>query len=311
MGTTFGGRSLPLICPPPITHHRSRRRHDDGVASADLKAVLSATKGHKNPNGCAVPVTWFACTKGCSGFDCESAKSLYDRGHELADHTVDHKHMRSLTPSQVKQQIVGARSAIAACGIPADSIAGFRTPFLEDSPAIRKALSDAGFRYDSSVGQGGGKKRLWPARVSGGMPYDCSVAGNKCSKSEDYPSLWEVPLYSYPGVSRRVRRSRLAARLCRAAARSSARRLPTLRPYDPRPLRRATQWTRAPTRTRATASPAAPPTQSSRARLMLPTETGATAGRWRCLPTRPSSRSLGRMSTSSWAMRWPSPTCGL
>ena len=32
--------------------------HDDGVSAADLKAVLSVSDQHKNPNGCRVPVTW-------------------------------------------------------------------------------------------------------------------------------------------------------------------------------------------------------------------------------------------------------------
>ncbi|PRW44355.1 G8 domain-containing [Chlorella sorokiniana] len=172
--------------------------HDDGVSSADLKAVLAVSDQHKNPNGCRVPVTWFACTRGCP-FDCASAKAVYSKGHEIGDHTMDHKDLRKMSYAQIQAQVVGARSAIAACGIPAASIAGFRTPFLSDSPTVRKVLSDAGFRYDSSIGQDGGASRPWPARIAGGMPYDCDVAGNQCSASESYPSLIEVPLYGYPG----------------------------------------------------------------------------------------------------------------
>ena len=130
---------------------------------------------------------------------------MYNKGHEIGDHTQDHKDLRKMSYAQVQQQIAGARATLAACGIPASSIVGFRTPYLSDSPTVRKVLSDAGFRYDSSIGQNGGASRPWPAPISGGMPFDCAVAGNQCSKSESYPSLIEVPLYGYPGGNTMVR----------------------------------------------------------------------------------------------------------
>lgn len=68
--------------------------------------------------------------------------------------------------------------------------AGFRSPYLADSPDVRSVLSAAGFRYDSSVGARGGSGRPWPAAIWDGFPFDCSVGGNKCSASESYPKLW-------------------------------------------------------------------------------------------------------------------------
>lgn len=46
----------------------------------------------------------------------------------------------------MKKEIVGSRDKIASCGIPESKVAGFRTPFLSDSPTVRQALADAGFR---------------------------------------------------------------------------------------------------------------------------------------------------------------------
>lgn len=94
------------------------------MAAQDTKVVLALTDAHRNPNGCKLPATWFACTKGCSGFDCTTAKRLHSRGHELADHTVSHHDLRTKSKSAIKKEVLGARDAIAACGIPAADIAG-------------------------------------------------------------------------------------------------------------------------------------------------------------------------------------------
>lgn len=73
---------------------------------------------------------------------------------------------------------------------------GFRCPYLEDSPAVRQALFELGFRYDSTIGARGGANRPWPATMEGGVPYDCSEAGQSCSGDESYPGMFEVPLYA-------------------------------------------------------------------------------------------------------------------
>lgn len=197
LGFTRSWAGLPPLRSPPLPSPASSPR------LTRLPVLL--------PRPPCLPPPQFACTHGCP-FDCASAKAVFAKGHELADHTVDHKDLRTLTASQVQQQILGARSAIAACGIPAAAVAGFRSPYLSDSPAVRQALSDAGFRYDSSVGAPGGGARPWPAPIRGGMPYDCSVGGNKCGAAESYPTLWEVPLYSYPGGNTMVRRGGWAHR---------------------------------------------------------------------------------------------------
>lgn len=41
---------------------------------------------------------------------------------------------------------MGSRDKIASCGIPQNKVVGFRTPFLSDSPTVRKVLANSGFR---------------------------------------------------------------------------------------------------------------------------------------------------------------------
>lgn len=44
----------------------------------------------------------------------------------------------SFTQAMVEDQILGARTKIAACGIPQSDIVGFRQPFLESNPTVRQ-----------------------------------------------------------------------------------------------------------------------------------------------------------------------------
>ncbi|KAL4438454.1 hypothetical protein ABPG77_000102 [Micractinium sp. CCAP 211/92] len=171
--------------------------HDDNVDSAAYGYVTDVTDRHRNPNGCRIKATWFGCTSGCP-FSCSTAKKLHGKGHELAAHTVNHPDLRRMSYSQVKKEIVGSRDKIASCGIPQNKVVGFRTPFLSDSPTVRKVLANSGFRYDSTIGVAGGSNRLWPATMEKGVPYNCNQAGQYCTSSEAYPGLWQVPLYELP-----------------------------------------------------------------------------------------------------------------
>ncbi len=55
---------------------------------------------------------------------------------------------RMLGSPQVREEILGGRAAVAACGIPAASIVGWRTPYLKENPAVRTVLHNSGFLYD-------------------------------------------------------------------------------------------------------------------------------------------------------------------
>ncbi|KAL4438251.1 hypothetical protein ABPG77_010612 [Micractinium sp. CCAP 211/92] len=172
--------------------------HDDDVVSEATKYVFDISDSFQNPNGCTLPVTWFACTKGCE-FSCSTAVSVWKKGHEVASHTVHHYDMRDMSYSQVSKEVLGARDTLVGCGIPLSELRGFRTPFLSDSPTIREVLYDNGFRFDSTISVDGGADKLWPATMEKGVPYDCNAGGNDCSSSERYPGMWEAPLYQMSG----------------------------------------------------------------------------------------------------------------
>lgn len=49
---------------------------------------------------------------------------------------------------QIVEELVGARSRLAECGLPESAVVGARTPFLRINPEVRRILHDNGFLYD-------------------------------------------------------------------------------------------------------------------------------------------------------------------
>ena len=182
--------------------------HDDAITPlADMK-VRSVTDGHRNPNGCNVPATWFVTT---TGTDCNLAKTLLEQNHELAMHTISHPALSaSLGNAKLTEEIVGARDELSnTCGIPKDSVVGFRAPFLVHNEEVRKILSSNGFLYDSSMVEFLGElsetsktfsQRLWPYTMDNGIIQNCNwtTPSGTCAKSERYPGFWEVPIWDLP-----------------------------------------------------------------------------------------------------------------
>ncbi|KAI7844646.1 hypothetical protein COHA_001736 [Chlorella ohadii] len=171
---------------------------DDEINKESTDLVLKVSEQRRNPNGCKVPVTWFACTSVFCDFQCDFAKKLHDAGHEIGVHTRTHAGLRFIYDRKtVEDEILGSRTDALACGLPEGSVQGFRTPYLATSPTVREVLSKGGFRYDSSIGVKGGKDKLWPATLEKGMPYNCELGGgSECLPDESYPGFWEVPLYT-------------------------------------------------------------------------------------------------------------------
>lgn len=90
--------------------------------------------------------------------------------------------MNNFTADQVAAEVEGARTRLAACGIPSSDIQGFRQPFLQSSPTVRGVLQRGGFKYDSSlleVAAGaslsdGPAARVWPYTLQDGIPQNCA-----------------------------------------------------------------------------------------------------------------------------------------
>lgn len=59
--------------------------------------------------------------------------------------------MSKMGLKDVREEILGGRQGLADCGIPIQSIVGFRAPYLETKPDIRMVLKNNGYLYDRWV----------------------------------------------------------------------------------------------------------------------------------------------------------------
>jgi hypothetical protein len=118
-------------------------------------------------------------------------------GDEFACHTLTHKELKpNLSKSEVTKEIVGSRTwLVKTCGLPAQSVAGFRAPFLTTNPQVRQVLFDNGFEYDSTNGfdYAGMTSKPFPFTLDAGLP-DSSCSN--CKSNEKYKGMWEIPMYN-------------------------------------------------------------------------------------------------------------------
>lgn len=180
--------------------------HDDAVSAISDRAVRTITDGHKNPNGCNVPATWFVTQ---AGTDCNFVKTLWEQNHELALHTVNHA---QLSPSAkgIEAEMMGVRTFLnTECGIPLTDLVGFRSPYLIHNPTVRGILAKNKMLYDSSIVEFVGEMsyttksfadRLYPYTMDNGIPQYCNwtYPEGQCTQTEKYPGLWEVPIWDLP-----------------------------------------------------------------------------------------------------------------
>jgi hypothetical protein len=59
---------------------------------------------------------------------------------------VTHAGLRWLERGAIEEEVGGAKDELVRCGLPADEVAGFRTPYLADKPEVREVLAELGFR---------------------------------------------------------------------------------------------------------------------------------------------------------------------
>ncbi|KAI7844629.1 hypothetical protein COHA_001719 [Chlorella ohadii] len=180
--------------------------HDDAVTEDTHTLMLEVTEGRKSAtNACPAVATMFVTTANAAN-DCELMMDLYQKGYEIADHTLSHLSVRGKKYQQVADEIVGLRDQLVKqCGISKDEIVGFRAPFLETDETVRKVLGDNGFLYDSSLIEEttgasvsrGLAERLWPFDLANGSPINCDYFSGfqSCSTKESEPGLYDVPVW--------------------------------------------------------------------------------------------------------------------
>lgn len=93
-------------------------QHDDGVDSEARKAMLGIAKGRETPNGCPVTATMFTLLDPDGWTSCEEVVAMYEAGFEVADHTTLHESLPGKDREYLQDEIAGARSKIAECGVP-------------------------------------------------------------------------------------------------------------------------------------------------------------------------------------------------
>lgn len=142
---------------------------------------------------------YFATNPGLAGLHLAAHRA----GHEIANHTENHEHGRAFTEEKWRAEIEACTATFAAAGIPAESVRGFRAPFLEHNPALFVVLEALGFTYDTSLEEGeqpdqDGRNFLWPYTLHDGSPGNARWAKQTGVPAVgSHPSLWEVPIHVF------------------------------------------------------------------------------------------------------------------
>ena len=124
-------------------------------------------------------------------------------GHEIGNHTQNHEHGAPFTLEQWRKEMAACEATFAAAGIPADSVIGFRTPFLEYNTATFVAAAAESQVYDTSIEEGNqagqdGTNFLWPYTLDHGSPGNAaSFAPESPKRVGAHPGLWEIPIHVF------------------------------------------------------------------------------------------------------------------
>lgn len=79
----------------------------------------------------------------------DAVAALADTGFEIASHTHTHRHLSELSAADCREEITRSKAVLER--VTDEPVSGFRAPSFEFGPNQFAALSDAGYRYDSSV----------------------------------------------------------------------------------------------------------------------------------------------------------------
>ncbi|MEM8598649.1 MAG: T9SS type A sorting domain-containing protein [Bacteroidota bacterium] len=224
----------PATCTLPTCHCASTAP-PDGLAPAETPqfllltfddCVLPATEarlrpildGLTNPDGRALPRTYFVSRTNCptsitDSTDAALVRALYLAGHEIANHTERHDTDETFSDGEWAAAIDGQRRfLIQEAGLPASAMSGFRAPFLRTNPALFRAVDALGFRYEASLleqpyedaepfGQPpvstDPSAYVWPHTLDHGAGVACGFfVANGCP-DDPLPGLWTIPAWSY------------------------------------------------------------------------------------------------------------------
>jgi len=164
---------------------------DDALRDIDYQNYYSKVfEERKNPNGCPVSLTFFVSH---NYTDYALAEDLYyNASYEIADHSVDHREpttwWENATQEEWTHEIMDQKEILMKWGnIPADTIKGFRAPFLVTSENELMSLYSKNFTYEASMGT---QDLYWPFTLD----YKSPICNKPATCPENsYPGLWLVP----------------------------------------------------------------------------------------------------------------------
>ena len=113
------------------------------LISGRLQNVSKAPLGHRIPDG-----------RGKLYLNENEIREMFSHGIEFGSHSVTHRNLVLLSPAELQQELELSRKEIEA--IVGEPVYGFCYPFGVYSGRVRKALSEAGYRYACATGKG------WP-----------------------------------------------------------------------------------------------------------------------------------------------------
>lgn len=126
----------------------------------------------------------------------------YNEGHEIGNHTQSHPDGSAYSQASWEGQLNTANTKLTAAGIPKNTIAGFRAPFLLYNNNAFSAMQKVGITYDCSIEEGyqadqDGTDYFWPYTLDRGSPGN-KYLFEKLKENEiigSHPGLWEMPAY--------------------------------------------------------------------------------------------------------------------
>ncbi len=189
------GTDIPGGLSPDKTPQIVMFSFDDSLRVQDFDTYYSkAFPNRKNPNGCEIGLTFFV-----SGNDTDYSlveDLYYSHNYEMADHSVDHREpttwWKNASKDEYTHEIMDQKSILEKWGnVPADSIRGFRGPFLVTSETEISVLHDNKFTYEATMGT---QTNYWPFTLDYKSPI-CN-SPSTCPNNS-YPGLWLVPNIDY------------------------------------------------------------------------------------------------------------------
>ncbi|XP_060080446.1 chitin deacetylase 7-like [Ylistrum balloti] len=141
-----------------------------------------------NPNGCPISATLYISHQNTK---YDIVKKYYDRGFEVAVHSVSHTNIDTYT--KVMEEARDQRNNIATlAGVPIEEIVGWRSPNLFTAgDAQVTALQNLGYTYDISLSHrklNMDDRDMWPFTLD----YGCQGL-SKCPKQK-HKGFWQIPV---------------------------------------------------------------------------------------------------------------------